>query len=109
MELRQQLLSSALFALQTNGVTRLFIDVTSSTFAPAESMTDAFQVTTYMRSLGFTPNTRIAFLQQGNDLRRSFSENAAQAAGELWRKSSIIPGQPCSDKPSELKPSGGKS
>ena len=85
MELRQQLLSGALLALHEKNFTRLLIDVTRSTFAPAESITDAFQVITFMRSLGFTPDIRIAFLQQGQDPRRQFFENAAQTDGFLLK------------------------
>lgn len=81
MELRHDLLSQALFALQASGFVRLLIDVTRTVFGPAESMTDAFQVITYMRNLGFAPGIRIAFLQRGDDSRRKFFENAAQTDG----------------------------
>lgn len=57
------------------------VAVTRNAFGPDEARTDAFQVIAQMQNLGFTPKTRIAFLQQGEDVRRSFFENAARTGG----------------------------
>jgi len=74
---RYKVLATALFSMRANHYSRLLIDVTRGKMGSTESSTDAFKIIDQMRSLGFTPDVRIAFLQRGDDARRQFFEQAA--------------------------------
>ena len=81
MDLRHEILTCAVNALNEHGYLRLFIDVSDTQFNPNEMMTRAIALVNFMTELDFPQKCRIAFFYLSDEEYRKFFECAAQTAG----------------------------
>ncbi|MCB2183044.1 MAG: hypothetical protein KQH63_13500 [Desulfobulbaceae bacterium] len=80
-ELRKEILSAIAGHLKINNFSRVIIDLTESTFNPAEPMIGALDLTNYMRIIGIQSHVKLAFIYAEAENHRQYFENVAQLEG----------------------------
>lgn len=84
-ELRKEILLTSAIELKKANYKRLLIDLVHTEFDTETPITGALTLVNYMRTLGFPPGTKMAFLYQDSETHRKFFESAAQAEGYQLR------------------------
>lgn len=80
-DIRKEILLAITSQLEISNYSKVIIDLTHSTFNPAESMVGALDLTNYMRSIGMKPHVKLAFIYSEAESHRKYFENVAQAIG----------------------------
>ncbi len=80
-DIRKKILSAVACQLGISEFNRVLIDLTKSTFNPAEPMVGAMDLTTYMRSIGIKPDVKFAFIYSEAESHRKYFEKVAQSDG----------------------------
>ncbi|MFC1868991.1 hypothetical protein ACFL0H_12780 [Thermodesulfobacteriota bacterium] len=80
-EVRKNILLEVASQLSVSNFSRVIIDLTESTFNPAEPMVGAIDLTNYMRNIGIQPHVKFAFIYSDAETHRKYFENVAQIDG----------------------------
>jgi hypothetical protein len=64
--------------LEKTDFSKVLIDLTESTFDPAEKMTGALDLLNFMRSLGIKPEVKLAFTYSDGEHYRKYFEQLAR-------------------------------
>lgn len=80
-DVRKEILLALAIQLEVINFSRVIIDVTESTFNPAEPILGALELTNFMRSIGIKSHVKIAFIYSEAENHRKYFENVAQLDG----------------------------
>lgn len=80
-EIRKEILLVIASQVNLTHFSRVIIDLTKSSFNPAEPITGALDLTSFMRAIGIPPHVKLAFLYADSERHRKYFENAAQCDG----------------------------
>lgn len=78
---RKEILLAVASQLEVSGFSKVIIDLTESTFNPAEPMVGALDLTNYIRSIGIKAHVKFAFIYSEAESHRKYFENVAQLGG----------------------------
>lgn len=80
-EIRKEILAAVADQARKSGFSKVLVDVTKSTFDPAEPMVNALDLIRYMRSLGLPADVKLAFIYADSERHRKYFESVAQMEG----------------------------
>ncbi len=80
-QIRKEILSAVANQLIITQFSRVIVDLTKSSFNPAEPITGALDLTNYMRILGIQPHVKFAFVYLDSESHRKYFETVAQIDG----------------------------
>lgn len=83
--LRKEILLAVANQLRANDYSRALIDVTAAIFNPDESMVGALDLTSFMHSIGISPQVKLAFVYADAEEHRKYFESVSQLDGFTLR------------------------
>lgn len=79
--LRKEILDTIARELSSNAFDKALLDLTETSINPAEPVSGAFELIDYMKSIGITPDTKLAFISIGAEYHRNYFEEFARRGG----------------------------